>query len=137
MKEGFKKNLILNIIIIVLCIILFFMTLTFMAEVADYQRVYKMGEESLINCVRYQDYDSLVEYMYRNEARGEAVSGDMEKLYAVAHYYENAVLYQAYKKAGNQNEAQRKYEKMEEYKEWMGEYSFAEEDITQLLGITE
>ena len=93
MKEGFKKNLILNIIIIVLSVMLFLLTVTFLIETVDYQRSYKVTEGDMINYVRYQEYDVLVECMYSNEANGIKPTGDMEELYAVALYYENAVLY--------------------------------------------
>lgn len=137
MKEGFKKNLILNIIIIVLSVMLFLLTVTFLIETVDYQRSYKVTEGDMINYVRYQEYDVLVECMYSNEANGIKPTGDMEELYAVALYYENAVLYQAYQVSGNADEAQKKYNRMKECEGQMGDFAFAKEEIWNLLGITE
>ncbi|MBO5209560.1 MAG: hypothetical protein J6B68_09490 [Lachnospiraceae bacterium] len=137
MKEGFNKNLILNIIIIVLSVVLFFLTIAFLIGIMDYQRGYKVTESDMINYVRYQEYDSLVDTVYNNEANGVKHTGDMEELYAVAYYYENAVLYHAYQVSGDSKGAQEKYHKMEEYESQMGDYAFAKEEIWNLLGITE
>lgn len=134
-RERSRKEIILNIIMRVLCIILFIQIFVFIGNVLDYQTVYLADEATLIRQVNYQEYDSLVENVYRNAAHGEPLQGDMQKIYAVAYYYEAAMMYNAYQTVGNTGEAQRQYEKMQEYEAQMGEYSFAKDDILKYLNI--
>lgn len=134
-KAG--KSLIYNIVIIVLSVLLVLLTLTFVVGVYEYQMDYIADEEDMIYYVSYQNYGYLAEQMYRQEAKNIRPTGDMEMLYAVAHYYENAVMYQAYTESGESQKAQEKYEKMLQYEGQMGDYGFAKEDIWNLLGITE
>lgn len=134
-KKG--KNFVFNIIIVVLSVMLILLTFTFAAGVFDYQRDYIMDEEDMIYYVRFQNYHYLTEQMYYQQAKNVKPSEDMKMLYAVAHYYENAVMYQAYAESGESQKAQEKYEKMQQYEGQMGDYAFAKEDIWNLLGITE
>lgn len=128
---------ILNIAIIALCIVLFFQTVFFVKYVIEDKWVYNLvsSEEDLFNRFQYQDYDSLLDAVYQNEARNVAPKGDMEALYAVAYYYENAMMYQAYKTVGDMPKANERHDKMAEYESQMGEYSFAKEEILDYLGI--
>lgn len=104
-------------------------------NVLDYRRVYTADEMSLISMVSYGQYDTLAENVHRNEAYQAPVKGDMAQLYAVAYYYEAAMLYHAHSEAGNTAQAQRKYDKMQEYEKQMGSYAFAKEEIWESLGM--
>jgi len=135
-KTGFpRRNLLWNGIVIVLCAILFFQVITFISEVADYQKVYTVDEAVLLQMLTKQQYDSLVENVYRNEAKGEKAEGDMPQIYAAAYYYEAAMLYHAHQKAGNEQLAEEKYAQMLEYEKQLGEYAFVIEEVRAFLGM--
>lgn len=135
-KTGvLRRNFLLNGIVILLCVILFIQVITFIKEAVSYQKVYTADETTLLRMVNGQQYDSLVENVYRNEARGVSVKGDMAQIYAVAHYYDSAMLYNAYRKAGNVRQAQENYARMQTYEEQLGEYAFVKEEIGAFLGM--
>ena len=127
----------LNVVIVILCIVLFIQTASLIWYVIEDKQVYNniSDESELFNRLRYQDYDYLLEAVYKNEVRNVPKEGDMEALYAVAYYYENAMMYHAYQTAGNTDKAKARYEKMLEYEAQMGEYAFAKEEILKYLGI--
>ena len=95
-KKLFNKDVVLNIIIIVLCVILFGLIIIYAAVYIDSNQLYVSDEHSLLYSVYYQRYNDLVDSVYRNEISEAPVKGDMAEIYAVAHYYENAVLYYAH-----------------------------------------
>lgn len=130
-----RRNLLLNGIVILLCVILFAQAVIFVKEAASYQKVYAVDEANLIRMITGQQYDNLVESVYRNESQGVPIKGDMEQIYATAHYYEAAMLYNAHQKAGNIEQAEEKFARMQAYEEQMGEYAFAKEEIWAILGI--
>lgn len=135
-KTNFlRRNFLWNGIVIVLCAILFLQVITFIGEAADYHKVYTVDEANLIRMLTGQQYDSLVENVYRNEAQGVPVKGDMAQIYATAYYYEAAMLYNAHQKAGDETQAEEKLAQMQAYEEQMGEYAFAKEEIWTILGI--
>lgn len=130
-----RRNLLLNGIVILLCVILFAQVVIFVKEAASYQKVYAVDEANLIRMITGQQYDNLVESVYRNESQGVPIKGDMEQIYATAYYYEAAMLYNAHQKAGNVQQAEEKFARMQAYEEQMGEYAFAKEEIWAILGI--
>ena len=123
------KNIVANIIIIVLCIFLFLFTITFIGETIEYNKSYTYDDTTLLRYVSYQQYVDLVDAVYANEAKGVSVKKDMEEVYALAHYYNNAVLYYAYQGIGDMEQAQIKYEKMQEYEAQLDEYAYVTEEI--------
>lgn len=135
-KTGFlRSRLLWNGIVIVLCAILFLQVITFIKEAADYHKVYTVDESVLLQMLTGRQYDSLVENVYRNEAHGVSVSGDMEQIYAAAYYYEAAMLYHAHRKSGNVRQAEEAYVRMQEYEGQLGEYAFVKEEIREFLGM--
>lgn len=129
-----RRNLLLNGIVILLCVILFSQVITFIREAAEYQSVYRVGEVALIREVTDGQYDALLESVYRNEATDTPVKGDMAQIYAAAYYYEAAMLYHAHQKAGDAQQAAEKYAQMQAYEEELGEYAFVKEKIWEFLG---
>ncbi len=132
-----RRDVLLNIIMSVLCFILIVQCFLFIVRLRDYQRVYTADESALISQLTYQEYDMLMDYVYRNEARNVPVTGDMAKIYAVAHYYEAAMLAHAHQTAGNSQPAQQRRAQMQEYEKQMGEYDFVKEEIREILGAEE
>lgn len=130
-------NIVCNIIIVVLCIILFGQCASFVFRLAGYHRDYYTEEDTLRNQVRFKSYYSLLDEVFRNEAKDAPMEGDMEQLYAVAHYYEQAMLYHAYMHIGDSEAAAPHYFRMKEYESRMGEYDFAAEEIREILGFSE
>ncbi|MDE6662329.1 MAG: hypothetical protein K2K46_03200 [Lachnospiraceae bacterium] len=132
-KKLFNKDVVLNIIIIVLCVILFGLIAIYTAVYIDSNQLYVSDEQSLIYRVYYRKYNDLVDNVYRNEISEAPVKGDMAEIYAVAHYYENAVLYYAHQIAGNAAQSQMRYERMQEYSGDMGEYADEADNILEYL----
>lgn len=132
--KRLRRDLLLNAAIVILCLILLIQTVAFIVNVLDYQHVNTADEASLISMVSYHQYDMLVENVHRNEAYGAPVKGEMEQLYAVAYYYEEAMLYLAHRGAGNEAQAKQCHDKMQEYEGQMGSYGFAKDEIWEFLG---
>lgn len=130
-----RRNLLLNGIVILLSVILFVQVVIFAREAASYQKVYAVDEANLLRMVTNQQYDNLVESVYRNEAQEVPVKGDMAQIYAAAYYYEAAMLYHAHQEAGNMRQAQEAYARMREYEEQLGECAFVKEEIGEFLGM--
>lgn len=128
------RDALLNVLMVVLCVVLLIQIVFFVVNLADYQKVYTADEASLISMVSDRQYDTLLENVYRNEAYGAQKTGDMEQLYAVAYYYEAAMLYHAHRSAGNDALAGQSYDTMQEYENLMGEYAFARDEIWDFLG---
>ena len=127
----------LNVVIVILCIVMFIQTASLIWYVVEDKHVYNdiSDDSELLSRLRYQDYDYLLDDVYKNEVRNVPKEGDMEALYAVAYYYENAMMYHAYQTSGDTVKAKERYEKMLEYEAQMGEYAFAKEEILEYLGI--
>lgn len=137
MEEDLKRrrrDVLLNGIIVVLCLVLLVQGVAFIINLAEYGQVYTADEASLIRMVSDGQYDTLVENVYRNEAYGVQATGNMEQLYAVAYYYEAAMLYLAHRNAGDEEAAEQCYEKMQEYGEQMVPFDFARDEIWEFLG---
>ena len=112
-----RKNLLLNGIVILLCVVLGIQIVMFFRECSDYLKGPETDEALLIQWVSHQNYERLVEDVYRYEALGVPVKGDMAQIYASAHYYEAAMLYNAHQKAGNAQQAEEKFAQMQAYEE--------------------
>ncbi len=135
-KTGIsRRNLLLNGIVILLCVVLCIQIVTFVREASDYMRGPDIDEGLLIQEVNLQNYERLVENVYRNEALGVPVEGDMAEIYAAAYYYEAAMLYNAHRKAGNAQQAEENYARMQTYEEQLGDYAFVKEEIWAFLGM--
>ena len=132
-KKVFNKGAVLNIIIIVLCVILFGLIITYAAVYMDSGKIYVYDEHDLLYRIYNQEYNRLAEYVYQNEVLEAPVSGDMADIYAAAHYYENAVLYYAHQIAGNTAQSKMRYERMQEFFGDMGEFADEADEILEYL----
>lgn len=132
--KRLRRDVWLNVLMVVLCLVLLIQVVAFFIDLADYQHVYTADEASLISMVSDRQYDMLVENVYRNEAYDVQKTGDMEQLYAVAYYYEAAMLYHAHRSAGNDAPAEQYYNDMMKYEKQMGSYAFAKDEIWEFLG---
>lgn len=135
-KTGVShRNLLLNGIVILLSAILFIQVIIFVREAVSYQKVYAVDEANLLRMATGQQYDNLVESVYRNQAQEVPIKGDMAQIYAAAYYYEAAMLYHAHQEAGNVRQAEEAYARMRKYEEQMGEYAYLKEEMIDFLGI--
>ena len=132
-KKLFNKDAVLNIIIIVFCVILFGLIIIYAATYMNYNKAYVYDEHDLLYKVYDQEYNGLTECVYQNEVLEAPVKGDMADIYAVAHFYENAVLYYAHQIAGNDAQSDMRYERMQEYTGDMGEYADETDNILEYL----
>lgn len=132
--KRLRRDVWLNVLMVVLCLVLLIQAVAFFIDLADYQHVYTADEASLISMVSDRQYDMLVENVYRNEAYDVQKTGDMEQLYAVAYYYEAAMLYHAHRSAGNDAPAGQYYNDMLKYEKQMESYAFAKDEIWEFLG---
>lgn len=123
----------MNIIIIVLCVILFGLIAIYAAVYIDSDQGFVSDEHFLLYRVYDQEYNDLLNSVYRNEISEAPVKGDMAEIYAVAHYYENAMLYYAHQIAGNTAQSKLRYERMQEYLGNMGEYADEADNMLEYL----
>lgn len=132
-KLNRLRKIVINGWIICFFLILFILVMLQVTDSSRYEYKYINDEDALLSDIRHQRYDYLVEDVYQNEVQGVEADGDMAKLYAAAHYYENAALYYAHQAAGNAGQAKLRYERMKEYEGQLGEYSYVAEDICAFL----
>lgn len=132
MKSNIK-NLILNLLLAGLCIALVITIAGTVYEIYDYSKVNVRTQEHFMGELKYENYEEMVNDMYRNEANGIKPTETMEECYAIARYYEAAVYYKAYSLSGETQKAAKKKELMEEQKALTGELAYAIEDINTQL----
>lgn len=80
-----------------------------------------------------EDYQSMVEMYYSNQATGKANSKKYAEYYAVARYYEAAAMYKAYSEDGDSERAGKAYAAMEEAAAELGDFSFQADRIKSIL----
>lgn len=97
---------------------------------------YTFPESTFYYRLSDDNFSSLVNMAYQNEAMDSHPSADMKKYIAVAKYFEAASLYNAYEKDGNMEEADKYQKKMDEFSSQTGELSIALDKIDSQLGIT-
>ena len=129
------KNLIFNIIIGILSFVLLITLLVVAGNLMDASRSFTYDEDNFFYGIQGERYESIVGYMYKNEACGVKPSGDMEECYAVARYYEAASYYKAYEQAGDSSQAAQKRAIMKEEETRMGELSYVKNKIDAALKI--
>lgn len=129
------KNMLSNIVIVALCLVFVVFVFYTVSEFIGYYDSYHPDESDFLYSVQQQEYASMVQMMYRNEAADIKTNNTYEECYAVARYYEAATYYKAYQHVGNNKAAAEKLEIMKEQALQMGELSFAAEDINKKLEI--
>ena len=137
-KVKDKRNGFLNIIIIVLTVILFFLAVTFIAQTAPRANNYytESSAEDLIRRMNYSGYQRMLESVYENRILGvtEDKKPELTVPYAIADYYEAAFLYEGYTKAGVSG-TDKYLQTMNEAKGKMGDYSYIADEIDEYFGI--
>ena len=135
-KKKDKRNILLNIIIVVLTIAVFCMSLMLISSTRP--RGYEYGPETAETMIRQVDrgtYNYLLSGRYLNKMLGVDTSGNDAYAvpYAAADYYEAAFNYKGLLSAGDTAGASAYADKMSEARESLGEYSYVADDIDEFL----
>lgn len=90
-------------------------------------------EASYLNRLRNEDYAGLLE-MTRDDSRADKVyKGDIPECRAVAMYYDAAVFFHAFEKAGDAENAALQKERMDKFEQEAGSYAYYTEKIDALF----
>lgn len=90
-------------------------------------------EASYLNRLRNEDYAGLLEMTQDDSRAGKAYKGEIPECRAVAMYYEAAMFFHAFEKAGEEEKAALQKEKMEHYAQEAGGYAYYTEKIDALF----
>lgn len=137
LKQTQKQSgalLIMNIVIIILCLVLFGGTIHM------FQQLYSafsrpMKTDWLESNVRNENYAYLIENYHQDEMYGGLLSESKKECYGVAAYFEAASMYKAYLETGDTERATREKEKMDTAYEEMGDWNIAADSIREQLGL--
>ena len=83
--------------------------------------------------LRNEDYPALLEMTQDDSRAGKVYEGDIPECRAVAMYYEAAMFYHAYERAGEQDKAALQKERMERFAQEAGSYAYYTEKIDDLF----
>ena len=127
---------ILNIIIIILCFLLF---ITAGVMISEFHSAFnrERSTDSFGYYMSGEKYFELVPVSYSNTAYGYKTDAETAEYYGVAQYFEAALIYNAYVETDNEEMAQVYKEKMQAAKGEMGGWDIAIPSIHKQLGIEE
>ena len=132
-----KRNVVLNIVIVILTIILFISTCILVSETSPRSDgLYKPETaETMIRMLERGRYIDLVQSMRRNEMMGiKAEDNDAYTVpYAAADYYEAVFYYNGLQAAGDKDGAAAYVDKMTDAKQALGKYEYIADDIDAFL----
>lgn len=131
------KEMIANIILIVLSALFVLATLQVGIEIADIDKYYEKNPSSF-----WWEYDSgryvgSVKERHENFYNGVKETEELAQCYAVSEYFEAASLYKAAAYTGKTDKAAEYKATMEDAYSRMGDVSYLAEDINEKLGITD
>lgn len=129
------RDTLLNVIIVVLCVALIGFTGGFISELHDWFNHYEQDEQSIVSSLRYGNYTSALDAMYKKEIAGKVTTDTMKKLDATTKYFEALSLYHAYDVVGNDKTADAYETQMNAYYDNMGDFTVFQEDMLSRLQI--
>lgn len=132
MTKMTAKDLITNIILVILSITLIIFGGMLIDEIADYSRSYNVSVDTYIYRIKEGDYGRVVEATYQNRVNGVKETEDMAECYAVSDYFESAFLYRVYQ-TRDLEKAKQYEEKMADALSRMGELTYVADDIRERL----
>ena len=132
MTKMTAKDLITNIILVILSITLIIFGGMLIDEIADYSRSYNVSVDTYIYRIKEGDYGRVVESTYQNRTNGVKETEDMAECYAVSDYFESAFLYRVYQ-TRDLEKAKQYEEKMADALSRMGELTYVADDIKERL----
>ena len=132
-----KKNILLNIVIVILTIVLFILLGTLAVQTVPHDgRLYSSETaETLTRYVDRQSYNYLVQARHCNEMLGIfSKDGNAYTVpYAASDYYEAALNYKGCSQAGDTDGAAKYKERMDKAKDRLGQYTYIADDIDEFL----
>ena len=138
MSNKEKKYRVLNVVIVAMTIILFFMIIGLIVSTSPRTNTYyeKSSASDLIRRMNYSGYIRLMESKYENEFMGYTADKDPELKvpYAISDYFEAAFCYRGYEAADDPG-AEKYKDAMDEAKAHMAEYEYIAYEINENIGI--
>lgn len=129
------KNLIMNIVIIVLAIVMVISLYFAITEFYDVFHMYQNSENSFMYTMEDGNYARLVEMYHDNVGTDGKEKESFRECYGVAKYYESAFFYEMYRETGDTVRAENYKETMDAAEAQLGELTFLKEDIDTKLGV--
>lgn len=129
------RDLILNIIIVVLCVSFLGLTAGFASELHDWFNRYEQDEKSIASSLKYGNYANALDNMYKKEIAGKIDTPNMKMMDATTKYFEALSLFHAYVVVGDDKKADEYGELMNIYYKDMGDFVVLQSDMYSLLGI--
>lgn len=136
-KYSSTKDLITNIILVLLSISLVIAILTLGAELSGIDNYYDKDANSFWWAYDSGNYVDSIRDRYENTYNGIRETAELKQCYAVSEYYEAATLYKAAVYTGKEDKAMKYLEIMAKAYSEMGDVSYLAEDIDTKLGIAD
>ena len=126
--------LVMNLVIIALCLVLFWGTIHMFRQLNDaFSRPAKTNW--MENKVQNENYAYLLVNYHEDMVYGGLLSGTKKECYGVARYFEAASMYKAFLQTGDTERAARGKEKMDAAYEEMGDWNIEADSIRKKLGV--
>lgn len=129
------KNLVLNIIIIVLAVVFVASCGFAITELTDSFSGYRNRESSFVYAIEDHRIRSLIENYYENVSADGKEKEAFSEYYAMAKYCEAAFFYKSFQALGDEERIAKQRELMDAAVAQMGELAAAKKDYDMILGI--
>lgn len=136
-QQSPVKDLIANIILVILSIALVIALVKLGEELSYMNRHYERNANSFWMAYDSGRYADSIKDRYENIYNDVVTTAELKQCYAVSEYFEAASLYKAAVVTGKTDKAQEYLAVMEEALEEMGDVEYLAEDINQKLGIAD
>ena len=131
------KNLIANVVIIVLTVIFVLLFFVAIAEMKDVDYTWTRDEDDFWYYISDGQYQELIESFYHNQNEGVRETEELKQCYAVAEYFEAASFYRVALSVNDQEDIEKYKAIMEECLLEMDDIAYVAEEINQKLGLDE
>lgn len=131
------KNIILNILLVVLSLVLFICICIMCSRINTSPKIYKNEVRYLTSCISRKDYANLVNEWEENLKYGITAETNPEytQVYAVAEYYNLLPMYIVYKEKGYTEKAAECEARLEKDREDMGELAALADEFDATYGL--
>lgn len=128
-----NKRHILDVVILILCIIFLFVLCFAILQFRENEYTY--SERSFYYSMESDNYDNIARMSRTNRVLGKKNGAAYQEYYALADYYEAALYYNIYTKAGDTERAEIRKKAMEDAVSRMGTLSPQKQRIDEILKI--
>lgn len=136
MKRPNNKNLIVNIVLGIMAVVCVICAVKFLNEVSWTFQQTIAEPDILWVYIDHGNYDTLSDAVDRNRAYGVEETKEYTECYAIADYYQAALMYKVKTSLGKTQEAEKYKEQMDKCVEKLGDFMFVVEDIDEILAGT-